>query len=89
MAELIFMSVTAAGCETVAKVPMAAQKATAETLYEVDGAAMTQAAAIEAGGLICEWFALCENVAVTAEAHPILGSVPICERCKAKVDALA
>ena len=36
----------------------------------------------------CEWFALCENAATTTRSHPILGPVPICERCDARVDAL-
>lgn len=29
----------------------------------------------------CQWFALCDNVATTTQAHPILGEVPICARC--------
>jgi hypothetical protein len=29
----------------------------------------------------CQWFALCENKAVMLEPHPILGEVPICQRC--------
>jgi len=31
----------------------------------------------------CRWFARCENVAVGVQSHPILGEVPICERCAA------
>lgn len=36
----------------------------------------------------CAWFALCENPATTTEPHPILGPVPICQRCAAKLKAL-
>ena len=34
----------------------------------------------------CKWFALCENAATGALAHPILGDVPICDRCRALAD---
>lgn len=34
---------------------------------------------------MCEWFALCDRVAVTTRNHPILGEVPICDRCDNKV----
>lgn len=37
----------------------------------------------------CQWFALCENTAEDTEPHPVLGDVPVCPRCKAKVAALA
>lgn len=37
---------------------------------------------------ICEWFALCENESTGTQPHPILGDVPICGRCKEKVEAL-
>ncbi|AYR01207.1 hypothetical protein SEA_SCARLETT_40 [Mycobacterium phage Scarlett] len=37
---------------------------------------------------VCEWFALCDHEATSTEAHPILGEVPICDRCKAKLDRL-
>lgn len=37
--------------------------------------------------MMCEWFALCDNEATTEMPHPILGAVPICERCKAKAEA--
>lgn len=32
----------------------------------------------------CEWFALCDREATGFIAHPILGTVPICDRCRAK-----
>lgn len=36
----------------------------------------------------CAWWALCENEATTTEPHPILGDVPICARCAAKLRAI-
>ena len=33
----------------------------------------------------CAWFARCSHVATSLEPHPILGEVPICERCKALI----
>lgn len=36
------------------------------------------------GEVICEWFALCDNVAHGVVEHPVLGYVPICERCAEK-----
>lgn len=36
----------------------------------------------------CEWFALCTNDATKMRKHPILGNVPICDRCDAKVEKL-
>ena len=32
----------------------------------------------------CQWFALCTNPAAGTVAHPILGSVPTCQRCADK-----
>jgi hypothetical protein len=37
----------------------------------------------------CQWFALCENDATQTRPHPILGDVPICDRCAARVDELS
>jgi hypothetical protein len=34
----------------------------------------------------CQWFLLCTNPATTILSHPILGDVPICERCKARTE---
>lgn len=31
--------------------------------------------------LRCQWFALCENEAAGAGAHPILEYVPTCQQC--------
>lgn len=36
---------------------------------------------------VCEWFALCTNPATDTEPHPVLGAVPICERCKGRARA--
>ena len=33
----------------------------------------------------CEWFALCDNYATHTKTHPVLGEVPICDRCEALV----
>lgn len=33
---------------------------------------------------LCEWYAMCSNVATTTLRHPIIGDVPICQRCKDK-----
>lgn len=38
--------------------------------------------------MTCQWFLLCKNTATTTEPHPILGEVPICARCAAKVKAI-
>lgn len=34
---------------------------------------------------LCQWFLLCTNEATRLREHPILGQVPICERCDEKV----
>lgn len=36
----------------------------------------------------CKWFLSCENAATRTRPHPILGDVPICERCNAKMDRI-
>jgi hypothetical protein len=38
--------------------------------------------------VVCHWFAKCVNQAVTTMSHPTLGDVPICTRCKDKMEAL-
>src|ERR1044072_1896475 len=38
--------------------------------------------------VLCEWFAQCLNDATGTEPHPILGDVPICDRCRTKNEAL-
>ena len=30
---------------------------------------------------LCQWSALCNNIATTTIQHPILGAVPCCARC--------
>lgn len=37
---------------------------------------------IEGSPITCGWSALCDHQAVYVRAHPILGAVPICERCR-------
>jgi hypothetical protein len=37
---------------------------------------------------ICAWWAMCTNAATTTLPHPIIGEVPICDRCKAKVERI-
>jgi hypothetical protein len=36
--------------------------------------------------VLCQWYALCENPATGTMPHPVLGNVPICERCAERVD---
>lgn len=43
----------------------------------------------EAEPFTCEWFALCPREATKLRSHPILASVPICDSCDAKVEALS
>lgn len=37
---------------------------------------------------LCEWFVLCDHEATGTRPHPILGDVPICDRCEEKVSSL-
>lgn len=39
-------------------------------------------------GEVCAWFTLCDRPATTVMAHPVLREVPICDRCRTKVEAL-
>ena len=75
-----------------------AEESRAATMLEEQAAeqAAERAAEVEAepgppGRLLgpCMWFALCTNDATTTRPHPILGNVPICDRCDAKVDQIA
>lgn len=36
----------------------------------------------------CKWYALCANESVGHVAHPILGDVPICQRCADRHDLI-
>lgn len=36
--------------------------------------------------IYCQWFALCVNEAVGTVEHPVLGDVPICQRCATRFD---
>jgi hypothetical protein len=36
----------------------------------------------------CQWWALCGNDATKVRHHPVLGDVPICDRCNVKVERL-
>ena len=35
--------------------------------------------------ITCQWFAMCDHDAVGTTKHPVLGDVPICERCADKL----
>jgi hypothetical protein len=37
--------------------------------------------------VICSWFALCDRPATDVVQHPVLGGVPVCARCKRRVEA--
>lgn len=39
---------------------------------------------VEATGetVACHWFSRCVNPATALEPHPVLGPLPICQRCK-------
>jgi hypothetical protein len=36
----------------------------------------------------CRWWAMCTNVATGTMSHPVLLVVPICDRCRDKVEQL-
>jgi hypothetical protein len=40
------------------------------------------------GYALCEWFAKCTNPANGLRDHPVLGQVPICQRCDDKIERL-
>jgi len=48
----------------------------------------THAEPIKTAPGACQWFALCDNSAVTTEPHPVLGEVPICQHCADKLKYL-
>jgi len=56
----------------------------AQREYEIE---QEEAERLDSGD--CQWFRDCGNPATSLEPHPILGAVPICERCAAKVAALS
>ena len=37
---------------------------------------------------MCKWFALCDHPATQTRKHPVLGAVPICDRCEQKLVAM-
>lgn len=37
--------------------------------------------------VICEWFALCDHDATKYRPHPVLGEVPICDRCDERIES--
>lgn len=39
---------------------------------------------LEGEAIVCQWFVLCDRTATVAVDHPILGSVPACDRCAAR-----
>lgn len=39
--------------------------------------------------VVCMWFAKCTNPANGLRDHPILGDVPICQRCDDKIERLS
>src|SRR4051794_12035787 len=45
--------------------------------------------AVETGAFPCQWFAGCENAATQLRAHPVLRTVPICDRCDERVEAMS
>lgn len=38
--------------------------------------------------MTCQWFMMCNRKATTTMSHPILGDVPICKKCKEKMEKI-
>jgi hypothetical protein len=39
-------------------------------------------------GVYCAWWALCDHQATHYRPHPVLGDVPICDRCEDKITTI-
>lgn len=44
--------------------------------------AMLTKRAARGGAIFCKWFVLCRNAPTGTMPHPVLGDVPICDRCR-------
>lgn len=38
---------------------------------------------------VCAWFAGCDNISTGAMSHPVIGDVPICDRCRERAERAA
>lgn len=53
------------------------------------GARYAWAAPVSAAPVpLCAWWAMCTNLATGTRFHPMLGDVPICGRCRDKIERL-
>jgi hypothetical protein len=56
---------------------------------EITGQCKAHGCDISKCGGTCHWFAMCDNDTAGTRSHPILGDVPICERCDANMSRRA
>lgn len=49
---------------------------------------LTKEESVASGYYECSWFALCTNTATKLRSQPVLGDVPICDRCDDKVSRI-
>lgn len=72
--------------DLLASSPEAAGRRVTLAAVHTFGCAELLHAKVEVQVAVCGWFAMCGEFATGYQAHPVLGEVPICDRCKGRAN---